>query len=211
MVGCQREKWLGNASAGEETAFSASGDVGRDGWTYKPSRHNKWIKFWITEKLHLLVVALYGHCLGIQPFVKELLDWGLVTIFYLLTKVKICIQKIVVSSWSMEQWVVDTVPEKKDAFLSGLEFKGEVATSVRYFNTTHLRQAYLGRREIVTNGNVAHIFSWLIILKFDQFPKKQNTQSRSKDSQETKAFLKRKEVWCILTPKKMMLPIHISC
>ena len=120
-------------------------------------------------------------------------------------------QKSVVSSWSMEQWVVDTVPEKKDAFLSGLEFKGEVATSVRYFNSTHLRQPYLGRREIVTNGNAAHIFSWLIILKFDQFPKKQNTQSHSKDSQETKAFLKRKEVWCILTPKKMMLPIHISC
>ena len=74
MVGCQPEKWLGNASAGEEAALSASGDVGRDGWTHKPSRHNKWIKFWITEKLHLLVVALYGHCFGIQPFVKELLD-----------------------------------------------------------------------------------------------------------------------------------------
>ena len=48
---------------------------------------------------------------------------------------------------TMEQRVVDTVPEKKDAFLSGLEFKGEVATSVRYFNSTHLRQAYLGRRD----------------------------------------------------------------
>ena len=56
-------------------------------------------------------------------------------------------QKIVVSSWPMEQRVVDTVPEKKDAFLSGLEFKGEVATSVRYFNSTHLWQAYLGRRD----------------------------------------------------------------
>ena len=66
MVGCQPEKWLGNASPGEETAFSASGDVGRDRWTYKPSCHNKWIKFWITEKLHLLVVALYGHCFGIH-------------------------------------------------------------------------------------------------------------------------------------------------
>ena len=48
---------------------------------------------------------------------------------------------------AMEQRVVDTVPEKKDAFLSGLEFKGEVATSVRYFNSTHLRQPYLGRRD----------------------------------------------------------------
>ena len=129
------------------------------------------------------------------PFGLRVEVWGLsllVTIFYKS-------QKIVVSSWPMEQWVVDTVPEKKDAFLSGLEFKGEVATSVRYFNSTHLRQPYLGRREIVTNRNVAHIFSWLIIFKFDQFPKKQNTQSHSKDSQETKAFLKRKDAWCILT------------
>ena len=67
-----------------------------------------------------------------------------------------------------------------------------------------------GQERLSQMGTQLSIFSWLIILKFDQFPKKQSTQSHSKDSQETKAFLKWKEVWCILTPKKMMLPIHIS-
>ena len=114
MVCCQQEKWRQNANPGEETAFSPS--EGQDGWTHKTCNRNKWINFFIVEKLHLLVLFMalfYGkNHLSINFWFAAMEQYKLNGMPPVNWTIEICQWVIAHLSWSLANGWHSVVPNR---------------------------------------------------------------------------------------------------